>query len=505
MPIVKPLRVASAALIVLEAVACARMAHDDDARDFSEGVGVVVEGATCRIDYEVSSQWDTGFSATVNLTNKGPAVGTWKLEWDYTAGQTITPPWNATSAQSGAHVTMTNVSWNGALATGASASFGFNGNSSGANPPPANFKFNGVACGTSSTTATGGTGGTTGSGGAGGSSASGGSAGKGGAAGAGSSTATSGSGGSSGACSAPAYTTGTYAGGEIVSSHGALYQCKPPPFSGWCGLGGAYEPGVGFAWQDAWTLVGACTGGTSGTTSAATTGTTGTTSSTGAGGAGSTGGTGGAGGSGGGTSGLAAIVNESTFNAMFPKRINFYTYQGLLQAVSSFPAFANSTDAIANKREVAAFLANVAHETQGLVFIDEVAKADFCASSAGCPCAPGKQYFGRGPLQLSWNFNYCAAGSALGLPLQSTPELLSQDQVASWKASLWFWMQDPGAGSVTCHQAITSGAGFGATIRAINGALECGGANVGEMQDRVNFYLQFCATLGVDPGSGQTC
>src|SRR5262249_26042584 len=126
-------------------------------------------------------------------------------------------------------------------------------------------------------------------------------------------------------------------------------------------------------------------------------------------------------------------------------------------------------------------------------------------ASAGCPCAPGKQYFGRGPLQLSWNFNYCAAGSALGLPLQSNPELLSQDQVASWKASLWFWMQNPGAGRMTCHQSIVSGAGLGETIRSINGDLECGGADVGDMQDRVNFYLQFCAKLGVDPGPGQTC
>ncbi|KAJ4955107.1 hypothetical protein NE237_011890 [Protea cynaroides] len=33
---------------------------------------------------------------------------------------------------------------------------------------------------------------------------------------------------------------------------------------------------------------------------------------------------------------------------------------------------------------------------------------------------------------------------------------------------LWFWMNN-------CHSIITSGQGFGATIRAINGAIECNG------------------------------
>src|SRR3954451_17270486 len=68
---------------------------------------------------------------------------------------------------------------------------------------------------------------------------------------------------------APAYAVKTYNGGDKVQNGGTVYQCKPFPFSGWCGLGGAYEPGVGFAWQDAWTSLGACT--TGGTTTGGTT------------------------------------------------------------------------------------------------------------------------------------------------------------------------------------------------------------------------------------------
>ncbi|WP_119395910.1 glycosyl hydrolase family 18 protein [Salinibius halmophilus] len=46
-----------------------------------------------------------------------------------------------------------------------------------------------------------------------------------------------------------------YQGGEVVENQDARYECKPFPYNGWCGLS-AYEPGVGFAWTDAWTLVG---------------------------------------------------------------------------------------------------------------------------------------------------------------------------------------------------------------------------------------------------------
>jgi hypothetical protein len=50
----------------------------------------------------------------------------------------------------------------------------------------------------------------------------------------------------------------TYVGGNRVHNVGREFECKPWPFSGWCGLGGGYEPGVGFAWHDAWIEIGSC-------------------------------------------------------------------------------------------------------------------------------------------------------------------------------------------------------------------------------------------------------
>ena len=66
---------------------------------------------------------------------------------------------------------------------------------------------------------------------------------------------------SGGSCSAPQYLSGTtYVAGSKVSNKGKQYECKPYPYTGWCSASpAAYEPGVGFAWADAWTDLGACT------------------------------------------------------------------------------------------------------------------------------------------------------------------------------------------------------------------------------------------------------
>jgi len=59
-------------------------------------------------------------------------------------------------------------------------------------------------------------------------------------------------------CDAPSYSQKEYAPGERAQSQGELYECKPWPYSGWCGLGGPYTPGVGASWGDAWVLIGTC-------------------------------------------------------------------------------------------------------------------------------------------------------------------------------------------------------------------------------------------------------
>lgn len=53
----------------------------------------------------------------------------------------------------------------------------------------------------------------------------------------------------------PAYAPNTtYQAGDRVSNAGGNFECKPWPYSGWCGGSTShYAPGTGSAWSDAWT------------------------------------------------------------------------------------------------------------------------------------------------------------------------------------------------------------------------------------------------------------
>ncbi|MEV4437088.1 glycoside hydrolase family 19 protein [Streptomyces sp. NPDC049585] len=211
---------------------------------------------------------------------------------------------------------------------------------------------------------------------------------------------------------------------------------------------------------------------------------------------------------GGGTPG-AFPVSEAQFRQMFPNRNAFYTYNGLVGALRAYPGFATTGSEQVRRQEAAAFLANVAHETGGLVHIVEQNTANYphyCDRNQpyGCPAGQAA-YYGRGPLQLSWNFNYKAAGDALGIDLLHNPSLVQTDAAVSWKTALWYWNTQRGPGTMTPHDAVVGGHGFGETIRSINGAMECNGRNPAQVQSRVDSYRRFTAILGVAPGGNLTC
>ena len=98
------------------------------------------------------------------------------------------------------------------------------------------------------------------------------------------------------------------------------------------------------------------------------------------------------------------------------------------------------------------------------------------------------------------NSNYGAAGDYLGDDLLNKPEIVAQNDLIAWKTALWYWNV-----ASDCHSAITSGKGFGATIKAINGAIECNGGNTDEVNDRISYYKKYCTQFGVDPGSNLSC
>jgi chitinase len=81
-------------------------------------------------------------------------------------------------------------------------------------------------------------------------------------------------GNTSGGCNVPSYVNGSsYSTGDEVQYNNKKYKCE---VGGWCSLGGAYEPGIGWAWDNAWELLGDCTGGNNGPSVAITAPTAGT-------------------------------------------------------------------------------------------------------------------------------------------------------------------------------------------------------------------------------------
>ncbi|MEU8263131.1 glycoside hydrolase family 48 protein [Micromonospora sp. NPDC048999] len=108
--------------------------------------GAAQAAPACDVSY-VTNDWNDGFTANVDVKNLGDPVNGWTLKFTFpNSSQRVTQGWSAKWSQSGNQVTATNESYNGSLATGATASIGFNGAYSGSNPKPTSFTLNGVTC-----------------------------------------------------------------------------------------------------------------------------------------------------------------------------------------------------------------------------------------------------------------------------------------------------------------------------------------------------------------------
>jgi len=103
----------------------------------------------CHIVYSISNQWPGGFQAALTIDNTSTtALTSWTLTWAFANGQTITQLWNGTASQSGANVTVKNLSYNGSIPAGGSyTAMGFTGTwNSATNAVPTAFAVNGTAC-----------------------------------------------------------------------------------------------------------------------------------------------------------------------------------------------------------------------------------------------------------------------------------------------------------------------------------------------------------------------
>ena len=104
-------------------------------------------GFSCRVNYAVTNQWDTGFQTAITLTNTSAApITSWTLQFTFANGQQITNLWNGVLTQAGGSITVRNAPYNGTIAAGGNTSFGFVATRSGTNAIPVAFTMNGVQC-----------------------------------------------------------------------------------------------------------------------------------------------------------------------------------------------------------------------------------------------------------------------------------------------------------------------------------------------------------------------
>ncbi|KAL9224734.1 hypothetical protein vseg_000743 [Gypsophila vaccaria] len=207
-----------------------------------------------------------------------------------------------------------------------------------------------------------------------------------------------------------------------------------------------------------------------------------------------------------GLSAVADIVTNDFFNSIIDQSENncagrsFYSRSSFLEALGFYSEFGNLGSDDRSKQEIAAFFAHLTQETGYFCYIEEFngTSKDYCdKTNTQWPCDPTKKYYGRGPIQLTWNFNYGPAGQSIGFDGLNAPDTVSQDPVIAFRTAFWFWMNN-------VHLVLVSNQGFGATIRAIS-VNECGGGNPALVGSRVGFYKQYCDQLGVSPGDNLTC
>lgn len=242
---------------------------------------------------------------------------------------------------------------------------------------------------------------------------------------------------------------------------------------------------------------------------------------------------------------LITVTRKSTLKTYVYSDVESWWYSNTTPeniVLVDFGDFLNEASSSNNRRELAAFLANISKETTGgwqlpvgggspgdyaswgLYFVHEVGYNK--SNGAGTYSQPHAEfppnskvgYYGRGPIQLSWNYNYGQFSKFIYNDknvLLDYPDSIQENGVLAFKSALWFWMM-PQCPKPSCHQVMHDqwlhdsaytaakmySKGFAHTNNIINGGLECRSGSSSAFTDKVklrsDLYKYYLGILGFD-------
>ncbi|KAJ0399215.1 hypothetical protein P43SY_001881 [Pythium insidiosum] len=213
---------------------------------------------------------------------------------------------------------------------------------------------------------------------------------------------------------------------------------------------------------------------------------------------------------------LWRLLPKELFHELFPLADPLYSYHTFISAASRFPSFVNDGSERHNRFELAAFVAQMAHASGNFSFTQQAGATlfetdAFCSKTLGDSCNPNERYHGRGPIQLTWNYNYKAYGDSIGVDLVNHPNWVATDATIAWGSALWYWMT-PFQPFGSIHDVFrnvsdASDFDFARTTMLLNGRLECGANPVSPDPEtqRIALLKRFASVFGVSPGRKLSC
>lgn len=176
---------------------------------------------------------------------------------------------------------------------------------------------------------------------------------------------------------------------------------------------------------------------------------------------------------------MTTLVTEQQLRAMFPHA------GARLDAHLPFINPALEKAPITTPERIAAFMAQLAHESGEYRYMEEIAdgsayegRADLGNTQPG----DGRKFKGHGPIQITGRANHKACGEALGLDLIGDPTLITKPEYGTASAC-WFW-------NSRCLSPLADVGDFREITRRINGGFN-------GWEDRVKYWQRNRQILGL--------